>query len=299
MSARTKERPATWRDRVPVDEAVLATPAESFVWRRDDYPLPRSVWNAHSECEIHLIRNAEGTSYIGDHISHFVPGDLFLIGPEMPHNWVTPLPNGETIKGRDILLQFDEQKVLDASCLLPELSQVEPLLSAARRGVVFRGQAKETGARLLEEIGSLRGIERIARFLDLLSVLSKAPERECLSSIDFHPVLDGNTSKILAAVSQHLAENLSAGVRLSEVAQIAGMTDSSFSRFFKARTGNTFSRHLSALRTGKACELLSRTDMAVTEICAEVGYDNLSNFNRTFRVVHGMTPSAYRKLTRA
>ncbi len=299
MAARTKHARASWRDQVPVGEAVVAAPSDSFVWRRDDYPLPHSVWNAHPECEIHLIRNAEGTCYIGDHISHFGPGDLFLIGPDLPHNWVTPLPSGETIEGRDILLQFDEQRILDASCLLPELGQIEPLLFAARRGLVFRDQARETGARLLEEIGALRGIERIARFLDLLGVLSRAPESECLSSFDFRPVLDGNTSRILAAVSQHLAENLSIGVRLSEAAQIAGMSETSFSRFFKAKTGNTFSRHVSALRTGKACELLARTDMAVTEICSEVGYDNLSNFNRTFRAVHGMTPSAYRKLARA
>ena len=298
MAARAKQARASWRDQVPVGEAVLSAPSDSFVWRRDDYPLPRSVWNVHPECEIHLIRNAEGTCYIGDHISHFRPGDLFLIGPNLPHNCVTPLPSGEMIKGRDILLQFDEQKIRDASCLLPELGEIERLLTAARRGLRFRDKARDTGARLLEEIGALRGIERIARFLDLLGVLSGAPESECLSSFDFHPVLDVNTSRILASVSQHLAENLSTGVRLSEVAQIAGMTETSFSRFFKAKTGNTFSRHVSALRTGKACELLVRTDMSVTEICGAVGYDNLSNFNRTFRIVHGMTPSAYRKLAR-
>ena len=76
------------------------------------------------------------------------------------------------------------------------------------------------------------------------------------------------------------------------------MTETSFSRFFKAKTGNTFSRHIAALRTGRACELLARSDMAVTEICGEVGYDNLSNFNRAFRIAHGMTPSAYRRLSR-
>ena len=212
---------------------------------------------------------------------------------------MTPLPSGETIEGRDILLQFDEQKILDASRLLPELGQIEPLLSSARRGLVFRGEARTTGGRLLEKIGQLRGVERIARFLELLDALSRTSESECLSSLDFHPILDENTSRILAAVSRHLAENLSTGVRLSDAARIAGMTETSFSRFFKAKTGNTFSRHVSALRTGKACELLARTDMAVTEICGEVGYDNLSNFNRTFRIVHGMTPSAYRKLARA
>ena len=288
----------TWQDQVPVGEAVIPAPTDSFVWRQDDYPLPRSVWNAHSEYEIHLIRNAEGTCYIGDHIGHFGPGDLFLIGPNLPHNWVTPLASGQSISGRDILLQFDGQKLLEAGRFLPELAQVKPLLLAAHRGLVFQGETRRAGARLLEDIEGSRGAGRLARFFELLDILSQATDKRGLSSSNFHPALDEKTNRILAEVFQHLAENLSECVRLSDAARIAGMSETSFSRFFKAKTGNTFSRHVSALRIGKACELLARTNMAVTEVSGAVGYDNLSNFNRSFRIVQGMTPSAYRRLAR-
>ena len=298
MAVGDKQASPSRPDRIPVSEAVIPVPSESFVWRRDDYPMPWSVWNAHPECEIHLIRNAEGTCYIGDHIGRFGPGDLFLIGPGLPHNWVTPLGAGERVKARDIVLQFDEHRLREASRVLPEVAQLDTLLLEARCGLAFTGEARTEAAQLLEEIGARRGIERLARFMDLLTVLSRATGRRRLSSGDFHPHLDEKTNRILAEVFQHLAENLSRDVRLSSVAQIAGMTETSFSRFFKAKTGNTFSRHVAALRTGRACELLARSDMAVTEICGEVGYDNLSNFNRAFRIAHGMTPSAYRRLSR-
>lgn len=73
------------------------------------------------------------------------------------------------------------------------------------------------------------------------------------------------------------------------------MTETSFSRFFKRKTGTTFTHYLSELRIAKACELLIRTDLPVTVISSEVGYENLSNFNRSFKLSRHTTPAAYRK----
>lgn len=107
---------------------------------------------------------------------------------------------------------------------------------------------------------------------------------------------DAGANHILREVLKHIALSYHEEVRLADLAAIAGMTESSFSRFFKRMSGNTFTRHLTELRTAKACELLAQTDKPVTEICYEVGYINISNFNRAFRSVRGMTPSRYRSL---
>ena len=84
------------RSRPPVYEPIVPMHSETSVWWRDDYPLPWCVWNSHPECENHLIRNAQGTCYVGDHIAPFVVGDLFLVGRDLPHNWSrrSPLANG-------------------------------------------------------------------------------------------------------------------------------------------------------------------------------------------------------------
>lgn len=283
----------------PIIEPIVPLPSESFVWRCDDYPLTWTVWNTHKECEVHLIRNAEGICYVGDHIGHFVPGDFYLIGSELPHNWVTPLGERQVIVGRDVVLQFDEDRLRNASAFIPEMARIERLLTLARRGMVFHGAARKDGAALLEEIGQCSGLRRFAKLLELLHLLSRTKDFTTLSSGGFSPKLDERANRILAKVFQHLAENFANNVRLSVVARLAGMTETSFSRFFKEKTGNTFTRHITALRTGKACELLSRTDMPITEISGEVGYDNLSNFNRAFLAVQGMTPSQYRKLSRS
>ncbi|MCY1238593.1 HTH-type transcriptional activator RhaR [compost metagenome] len=75
------------------------------------------------------------------------------------------------------------------------------------------------------------------------------------------------------------------------------MSDTAFSRFFKKNTGNSFTDHVNKLRIWQACKLLAESDMPITDICFEVGYLNISNFNRTFLRHHRMTPSAYRRLT--
>jgi len=103
---------------------------------------------------------------------------------------------------------------------------------------------------------------------------------------------------VLRDVLQTLAAKLEEDIRLSKIADVAGMTETSFSRFFKKNTGNTFTRHLSELRISRACQLLANTEHSVTEVCQNVGYDNLSNFNRAFRALRGMTPSKYRRLSR-
>jgi len=298
--ATTYSRPSSHKKiRAPVFEPIVPPRSETFVWRCDDYPLPWSVWNNHPECEIHLIRNTEGTCYVGDYIGPFTSGDLYLVGRDLPHNWVTPLPPGEIAEQRDVVIQFDQERLFRAAEALPELNRLMHLLHLAQRGLSFHGQTRRNGAALVEAIGTAAGLDRLSLFFELLHLLSTTEEHRVLSSDGFAPNLDAKANQILRDVLQHLAAHLDDDIRLSDMAAIAGMTESSFSRFFKKNTGNTFTRHLSELRTSKACHLLASTDKAVTEICHDVGYFNISNFNRAFRDVRGMTPSQYRHLARS
>ncbi len=283
----------------PVQEPIVPLHTESFVWRCDDYPLSWSVWNSHPECEIHLITASQGTCYVGDYIGPFCAGDLYFIGSNLPHNWVTPLRPTETVLGRDVLVQFSQDRLQQSAGLLPELQRLPRLLSLAERGLRFEGSARERGGALLQEIGTASGLKRLSLFFELLDLLTATKDYQLLSSAEFSPNPDANANAILRDVLELLATKPEADIRLSRMAVLTGMTETSFSRFFKRNTGNTFTRHLSELRIARACQLLAETRKAVTEVCHEVGYDNLSNFNRTFRALRGITPNQYRKLSRA
>lgn len=277
-------------------EHVEADRLASFVWRRDNYPWKRNVWNVHPEYEIHLIRNATGVALIGDYIGWFEPGHLAVVGGGLPHDWVTEIRPDEIIEGRDIVLQFDPDRLRRASVAMPELHNIEPFLQRALRGLVFHGETRRVGAELMEAIGNASGLERLSLFLRLLHVLAQSSDHDVLSSPHFlAPVDQGALDKVQLALS-FLFRNFTSDAKLEDVARLVGMSDSHFSRFFKKNTGNSFSEHLARLRIGRACELLTNTDLAISDICFEVGYRNLSNFNRKFRTQQGITPSAYRRL---
>ena len=132
-------------------------------------------------------------------------------------------------------------------------------------------------------------------FFELLYELARSPERKTLSSRDYAPTLNHAASDTINRAIDYLIGNLGEDVRLSDVSRYCGMSDSVFSRFFKKNTGHGFVRYLNRMRINRACVLLAKSEMPVTDICFETGFNNISNFNRQFRSVCGLTPSEYRR----
>ena len=283
---------------MPVRERVLVAENETFLWRCDDYPWERNVWNTHPEVEIHLVRSASGVALVGDHVGTFEPGHLAVVGGGLPHDWVTPMPRGEVIRGRDIVVQFHPDRLRSAAAALPELAEVEGMLAEAARGLAFSGETRRRGAELLERMGVVGGLERLTLFLQLLVVLSASRERRLLSSEGFVPTTDRRSLDTMGVALAFVVKNATADIRLSDLAAHLGMSEWACSRFFKRNTGNTFTDYVAQLRIGHACKLLSETDLTMTEICFEAGYRNLSNFNRSFQLQRSLTPSSYRRLAR-
>ncbi|WLS10832.1 AraC family transcriptional regulator (plasmid) [Shinella sumterensis] len=281
----------------PTFEHIITGIDESFLWRIDDYPWERNVWNFHPEFEIHLIRKGTGVAFVGDYIGAFSATYLTVIGSDLPHDWVTMTAPGEVIEGRDVVLQFHPDRIREATRMLPEFAQLEDFFARAQRGLVFSGETLARGADLVERMGTQKGLARLVLFLQLLDLLAGSTEYEVLSSPEYSPKLDAETLDALQRALVFIYRNFATDIRLSDVADLAGMSESAFSRFFKKNTGNTFTDHVNKLRIWQACKLLAETDMPITDICFEVGYMNISNFNRTFLRQHRMTPSAYRRLT--
>jgi AraC-like DNA-binding protein len=280
----------------PTFEHIVPNANEAFLFRVDDYPWERNVWNYHPEIEIHLLRKASGMAFVGDHIGEFGPGYLTVIGPNLPHDWVTATEPGEIIKGRDVVIQFDPLKLTEMAKSFPEVKQLDAFLTRSERGLVFTGGTLEAARDMIERMIDLKGFARLAAFFQLLELLSSSSEYDILSSPEFSPKLEAETLDVLQRSLIYIFEHLASDIHLKEVADLAGMSESTFSRFFKKNTGNSFTDHVNKLRIWQACKLLSETDMPVTDICFEVGYLNISNFNRTFLKQHRMTPTAYRRL---
>jgi AraC-like DNA-binding protein len=282
--------------RSPDLERIVMDPTESFHWNAHDFPCDIARWNYHPECEVHLIRRSEGTAFVGDHIGPFQPGNLVLVGPNLPHHWESDRRPGEVVHLREVALHFDPGLVHRAAQTFPELAEVEPLMKDAARGLQFHGETARRGADLLERIGVETGVQRLLRFVDLLHLLARSGDREALASVGYLPNLDREAPPLVRKVMQYILANVGGQVRMAEAARLTGMSEPTFCRFFKRNTGNNFVGYVRKLRIGSACKLLVESSLPVTDICYEVGYQNVSNFNRHFRTEKGVTPSGYRKL---
>jgi AraC-like DNA-binding protein len=82
---------------------------------------------------------------------------------------------------------------------------------------------------------------------------------------------------------------------MSEAAEQMGMAESRFSRFFRKATGNNYTDFVNRIRINRACQLLMESDKLVTDICYEVGFNNVANFNRRFLDAKGTTPTDFRR----
>lgn len=284
--------------KIPALERIIADPEHSFRCTSHDFPCDVARWNYHPEHEIHLIRRSTGRVFVGDYIGMFSPGHLAFVNSNVPHNWVTDLEPGEVIRRRDLVIQFEPGLLTRAAELFPELRAIQSGFEVFNRSWEFHRDTALAGARLMEDIAASSGVARLIRFLELLHLLAFSKERTPLATSGYIPTIDEGASDLIENAMKFILGRLPQDVRMGEVATHVGMSPTAFSRFFKRNTAHNFVDYMRKLRIGHACRLLVETKKPVTEICFDVGYANISNFNRSFREERGMTPSAYRRLSR-
>jgi AraC-like DNA-binding protein len=277
----------------PDFELIVGDPASSFRWHRHDYPSALARWNYHPEYEIHLIAESAGKMFVGDHIGAFQRGNLLLVGPNLPHHWVSDLEPGERIEGRDVVLQFSAKFIEDARKVFPEFGRFLPVLEESRRGIEFFGEDARDCGELLTKMGDCHGLSRLALFMALVERLARAKQRRLLASETYRPESIAGSDARIGAVIEYMFANVH-DVRMSAAAAIVGMNESTFSRHFKKMTGANFVDCVRKIRIAKACTLLENDARGITEIVFECGFQNISNFNRAFRREKGMTPRDYR-----
>lgn len=278
-------------------EIIPPDPNHSVRWHQHSYPSPVARWNYHPEYEIHLIRKGTGKFIVGDYVGTFEAGHVSLVGSGLPHDWVSDLEPGEVLENRDAVIQFDGSWVEQAATLVPEMTEVKPLLEQSARGIEFIGRSAQEAATAIEAMGTSAGLERLQHLFALFRVLTRAPEEErrYLAEEWFRPQLDGRAAAVVDLVLEYVFSNHAGSVKLSEAAAMVGMQEASFSKYFRRATGQNFSDLVRKLRLAHARRLLETSDKPISDICYEVGFTNLSNFNRHFLNDMGETPRSYRQ----
>jgi len=249
-----------------------------------DFPV-----HYHPEYELNLVLHSKGKRIIGDSIKEYATPDLVLVGPNTPHAW-TGVEEGVQVVTIQFQNDFLSEKFLSRKLLLP----IRELLERSRMGVLF---SPETTAAMMERLfrlTDLRGFDSLLDFLSILYDLSISRNQMTLSSLSYVGQFDTSKSRRIKVVNQYLYDNLHNQIKINDVAALINMSPSAFSHFFKKRTQRSFSDYLTDLRIGHAAKSLIETEKNISEICFESGFNNISNFNRSFKVQKGCTPSEFR-----
>lgn len=250
----------------------------------DSFPFK---WHYHPEYELTFIVHGAGTRFVGDNISRFTAGDLVFLGPNVPHTWASDVVGAEGCEA--IVVHFAEGFLGEGIVGREEAGPVRELLARSRRGLAFEGFRSPAQ---LEKLIATSGLERLLVLLQILVDMTVVELRPLCSPAFARP--HENATRRIDNVCRFLYENCGTGISLTDAAEIAHMTPGSFSRFFRRAMGRSFTSYMNELRVARACALLCDTEFPVGWIATEAGFANLANFNRRFKEIKGLTPSAYR-----
>lgn len=276
-------------------ERINGRQNESFSVFHYFAPRFNCPYHYHPEIELTWILSGHGQRLVGDHLGSFEPGDLVLMGSELPHSYFNPPGFREGPKGaRSVVLQFKPDCAGSVLQEAPECQKVRALLLRARQGLLFKGVVRPKVQSLMEALTEAKGSRRILLLIEILELLATDRKAAVLASPGFRPEFNEAQGTRIEKSCTWLTQRFREPVTLAQAARAAHMTPPAFSRFFRRATNRTFVHFVNELRIGHACRGLLETDRGVAEIAYDCGYENLSNFNRRFRELRGMTPLKYR-----
>jgi AraC-like DNA-binding protein len=261
----------------------------SRVKQEFDFPL-----HNHEEMELNLILHARGAKRIvGDHIGEIDDVELVFVGSNLAHGWFNHNCRSKEI--REVTLQFHKDLLDEKFLKRNQLSNIRNMFENAKRGVLF---SRETAGHIAPRLLSLSQQNGFASILELLSVLhdlSIAGDSKMLSDPTFTKEEYSYSSRRIEKVFEYMNANFGQQISLAEVSKIANMPEASFSRFIKKRTGYTFIDSLNEIRLGHVSRMLIDTTQSVAEIAYKCGFNNMANFNRTFKSKKNCTPKEFRE----
>lgn len=250
--------------------------------------------HSHKNYELNLITTGSGRRIIGNHISSYAPGDLVLLGPDISHCWQV-LNFEENTEPECIVTHFYENIIGSDFFNIPELEEVKTLLKKAESGILFKGPKTEKVAAAIIRMVNLKNLEKYIEILKVFNLLLKIDDYELLALPSALPDSYKRDRDQIDKIYEYVFKNIQSGIVLQDAARLVFMEPSSFCRYFKKKTHQTFMDYVKSVRIGIAAKLLAETDKPITQICFECGYNNLANFNHYFKMIMKKTPSEYRK----
>ena len=279
-------------------EQMSFAPNSSLQIKWDDFPHFTYPWHFHDEYEIVFVMKSFGKRFVADSIEPFSEGDLVMLGSNLPHFWKNDKvfhSDQEDYRVNAIVILFSKDFFENEIENYPDFYFIKKLLKRSLQGIKFNPEFSKKTEKDIKRLLKLKGLKQTLYFLELLDKMARTDQYRLLSSdlykLEEQEVTNGRLNKIMHFINQ----NYHRKILQEEIAEKIGMNTTSFCRYFKTKTGKTFIYFVNEMRVAFACKLLIEGKMSISQICFECGFNNLTNFNRTFKKISGHTPSSYQE----
>ena len=276
--------------------AVPKSSNQSFQMRRDYFPKHQSIWHYHEEVELVLVKKGAGTLFIGDRIKNFQPGGLVLIPPQVPHYWLFDESEGTEESDEPIdcfVIHFKNDFGIEKFLNIPEMNNIKSLLIQSTRGKYIELTENNYIVKLILGCLESTGIKKLFNLLEALNLINDLESEELIS--ENYSILNYSEDQFrMNNLMSYIRENYKHKITLNDLSKVAGMTENSFCRYFKQKTGKTPVQFLNELRISHACFQLRNNKMSLKEICYDSGFNNFVSFHKSFKSITGTTPTQFK-----
>ena len=258
----------------------LVQPELIYTGLLEDAPNWFNIQHSHDFCEILYVAGGAGEAILEGKKFRLAPGDLVVVNPGTLHeersDAKAPL--------RLIFLAIRDFAVpgLPAGCLSQEKYRV---LSWGE----YRYKMDIYFRELLQETSS-----QIEFYLEISQGLVSALLVLVMRLIRINPEDEAALSQECQKIKEYLDQNFTSPITLDSLSETVYISKHYLSHLFKEQTGVSPIKYLTSKRMEKACELLSETELPVSEVSKAVGYENPLYFSQVFKRIYGISPVKYR-----
>jgi len=251
----------------------------------------------HNETQITWILKGEGTLIAGNYMQQFKPGDIYLLGANLPHIFKSDPPYFDKRRKLDIhalTIFFNPEGFFQSILLLPEATAIRKFVQSTAYGLQVPAAWQDKIAGEMFDIKKQEQGFRLAGFIRLLQTLSEVTHWKPLATLSAGYSYSDVEGLRMNDVYQYTMTHYSENIQLRQVADIAHLTPQAFCRYFKKHTRKTYIIFLSEIRINEACKkILSGDFNSISSVAYDMGFSSAVSFNRVFKKVTGKSPRQY------
>jgi len=275
----------------PIYEQISPNIDSSFKLQAGD-PCCEPLWHIHPEYELVYVRNGEAEIQVGASIYKYTDGLLLLVGSNVPHS---NMGNNLHTNNHEVVVQIKPETIDYTLSQLPEFASIIKMMKRSVHGMVFTQLLDKDIPDLIEGLEKEDTLNRLLQLFSILGRLASEKNYKLLNTSTTVGETKSNDYLRMSAVYNFINEQYHRNISITELAKLTQLTETSFCRFFKKVSGQSFTKFLNEFRVNRACNYLANHKSTISEAMEISGFNDPAHFTRTFKSVSGYTPRAYQK----